>query len=223
MKKIVSVLLVLCTLSLCLLLSACGGKNSYQTFIKENTNKEFEIKKADGESLKNEVTDYYNLEGKISISYKCVMYADVVETTRDAKNQDQKIVDLTVLYDMREEYIEVVVEKYTYSSQPVIEGTNTYYTWKDGYTFETPKNSDGAMLTRFKFDINKYFESGKLTVEDAQEAMALDATGIKSDLSWPTTDSKYTSRNTDWEADALADIMETVNEVLAQIDAVVEK
>jgi len=221
MRKIVAILLVLCTC--CLALTACFGKdNEYQTFIKDNTNKEFEIKKTSGESKKNIVTDYYKLEGKVSVDYKRILAASVTETTQVAGDDEHRsVVELTVRYDERDTIVEVVVKNYTYSCVALAD--DDHYHWKDGYTFETPKSSEGAILTRFKFDINKYFENGKLTVEDAEEAMKLDASGITKDLSWPTTDSKYTARNTDWEAKALADIMDTVNATLAEIDAIIEK
>ena len=225
MKKIVSLLLVLCTcLALCVALSSCGKDNAYQAFIKDNFDDEFEIEKIEGVSKKDIVTDYYKLEGDLSVTTKGIMSADVQETTRVAGDDEHEInVKLYVRYDMRDTVVEVVVEKYSYSSEAIRNPKKDYYEWKDGFNFETPKNSDGAILTRFKFDINTYFENGKLTVADAEEAMTLDANGIVKDLSWPTTEDPYTERNTDWEKEALEHIMNTVNATLAEMDAILEK
>ena len=225
MKKIVSLLLALLTcFLLCATLSSCGKKNAYQTFIKENFDKEFKIEKIEGTPKRDIVTDYYKLNGDLNVTTKGVMSAYVQEFTRVAEDDNECEIDvqLYVRYDMRETVVEVIVESYSYSCEPIYDSKKEYYDWKDGVSFKTPKNSDGAILTRFKFDINTYFENGKLTVADAEEAMALDKSGIVKDLSWPTTDAPYTSRNTDWEAEALAHIMDTVNATLAEIDAIVD-
>ncbi len=222
MKKIVALLLVLCTC--CLALSACGGKkNAYQTFIKENFDEEFEIEKTSGTDKKDSVADYYKLDGEVDVTYKGILFADMKETTRVAGDDEHEInMEFSVRYDMRDTVLEVTVKKYSYSCEALID--DDHYHWKDGYIFGTGEYaSDDAKRAKFTFDINKYFENGKLTVEDADEAMKLAADGIVTDLSWPTTESKYTTRNTDWEAKALADIMDAVNATLAEIDAIVEK
>ncbi len=224
MKKLVSLLLTLCILSVCVLLTSCGGaKNAYQTFIKANGSDEFEIKKTNGTDSKDKVADYYLLDGEVEIDYHGVLYADMKETTRVAGDDEHEVnMELSIRYDMRDTVLEVTVKKYSYSCEALID--DDHYHWKDGYTFGTGSYvSDTAKVAKFTFDINKYFENGKLTVEDAQETMKLDADGIVSDLSWPTTDSKYTARNTDWEAKALADIMDTVNVILAEVDTIVEE
>ncbi len=226
MKKLLSIVLVLCTcLSLCAVLSSCGEKTPYEEYFKSHGAKDFKVLKTEGESKTDEVTDYYELKGDLRIPSNGVYSFKATEITREAGTVDsENKVVLHLVYDFRDDILKVYVEEYTHREVAVVKGNLSYYEWVDGYKFvsDTTDNDAKLPLTKFEFDINKYFENGKLTADDANAELELDASYIVEDSKGLVL-FNYTERNADWEEKALADILDTVNAMLAEIDACIEK
>lgn len=228
MKKLISFVLAICAcLSLCVMLSSCGGeKNAWQTYLKQCGNKEFDIEKTTGKEEEDRVSEYYNLDAKMKTTYEAKLYVDIKETEQVPNDFDAGVeayrVDknIKLYYNMRDTVLTVSVYGYTYRTEAVIDVEDEDYEWKDGYATSTLTSNTDPI--KFKFDINKYFENGKLTADDALEPFVLSESNLARNEKGLTT-TKYTERNPDWDKDALADILETVNVVLDEVDDIIAK
>ncbi len=220
---------VFACLTLCMALVSCGGaKNPYEAYAKKGT-KDLDIEKTSGESKTNAVTEYYLLKGDFKVNSSGRFHMDMTETTRVPRDNDKNTdayeinADITMAYDFRDNLLTVYVEKYQYRTEAVTNEKETAYEWKDGYVFQPEKAADSTLpADKFQFDMSKYFENGKLTAEDATVAIDLKDGDLTSNLKGLTT-TTYTERNPDWEKAAIADIMDMVNAVLAEVDAIVAK
>ncbi len=226
MKKLLSLILAVCTcLSLCAMLAACGEKTPYEAYFKSHGMKHFDINKTTGETKLDEVTDYYRFSGDIDIGSDGRYVIDIEEITRvdfdpETDTGDYEIaMELSLVYDFRDNMLDVYVEEYEYRAKSSINPGDSYYKWLDGFKFESEDVSEDRPLplTQFEFDMSKYFENGKLTAEDATAALNLNADYIVSDKEYPAL--KYTERNPGWKQAAIANILKAVNLALAEVDA----
>ena len=239
MKKVLSlVLAVSMCLSLCVFLTSCmGNKNPYQEYlIKHGSGRDYPITSESGEYPMESVTSYYKINGELSVGTdgRFYIYADETEIapiSNDEGTEDHRtVIRVSVSYDMRDTVLAVYLKSYSYSCNSHMDDDGSGYEWTDGFAFSSATKEDSTLpLTKFEFDINKYFENGKLTAEDAIQPLKLDASYLIEDIEGidmtadviGTDTAKYTERNPDWEADAISDIIDLVNDLLKEIDKVV--
>ena len=117
---------------------------------------------------------------------------------------------------MRDTVLKVRVFRYSYDCTSSQKSEDSYE-WTDGFSL----NATRSETLNFEFDINKYFENGKLTADDAIGELSIDASKVSSDK-LGLDSKKYTERNPEWESKVIDDILELVNELLGEFDKIVE-
>ncbi|MBQ8399835.1 MAG: hypothetical protein IJX08_07710 [Clostridia bacterium] len=238
MKKLLSLILIfsLC-LSSCLVLSSCSSaKNPYQKYMFSHGSKTHQISEETAEYPLSEVASYYKIFGELSFSTSATFHIYVDETeivpqSNDNNTQEYKtFVKLTMSYNARGNTLDVYVDTYSYSTNATKEEGASFYKWTDGYSFVSAKDANTTLqLKKFQFNIDNYFENGKLSAEDALQPLKLDTAYLTEDMEGldmsaeviGTETAKYTRRNPNWESDAIADIMVLVNKLLSEVDTAI--
>ena len=226
MKRIISLVLALVTcLSVCFALGSCGGsKNPYQEYLKNHgSGKTYNVNEGTANPSLKDVEDNYYRAYEIDVETSGKFYVearDGVIASRDnnENKQDYSISrEMAVFYDMRDTVLKVNLYRYNFSTISYKGKPTDNYKWSDGFSYN-PTRSSPVVLT---FDIAKYFENGKLTVEDSLQTLSLDTKYIDDDKKG-TDDKTYTERNPEWETKLVEDILFTVNDILSEIDKIVE-
>ena len=226
MKKVLSLILILSTcLSLCLALVSCGGeKNPYQTFLKSNGEKKYSINEGSQDDYPRETVLSYNRRfGEIRTGTDAKLYVDVEDTTIVPKSNDDNTTDyrlkrsIIMHYDMRDTVLKVRVFGYAYDCNSSQKSEDSYE-WTDGFYLTATRSE----TLNFEFDINKYFENGKLTADDAIGEISIDISKVGSDK-LGIDSKKYTERNPEWDEKVIDDVLELVNELLGEVDKIVEE
>ena len=120
-----------------------------------------------GEDYPSDTVKAYNTRsGKIETGTDAKLYIDVEDTTivpreygGDVPTEDYRLNrTVIVVYDMRDTVLKVFVARYAYdcNSNQIDEDD---YEWTDGFSLELGRSD----TLNFEFDINKYFENGKIS------------------------------------------------------------
>ena len=200
-----------------------GSKNVYQQYLKKyGSGKEYSINVGDNEHSRKEVEHYQRRFGKITVSTSAKFHVDVEDTTIVPRSNDNNTEDyllnrgITMVYDMRDTVLKVNIFRYGYSSVSYKEDADDNYKWTDGFAL----NATRSDVISFEFDINKYFENGKLTAEDATSEVSIDASKVSTDMVGMDS-KKYTERNAEWDEKVIDDVLDLVNDMLGEIDKIV--
>lgn len=227
MKKTLSVILIITMfLSLCVALSSCGGDdNPYQQYLKEYASgKTFNLSKEEGQySSTTSPAAHLKRIGELraGVNGNGKFYADIDDTEIVPRSNDDDTEDyrirrgILLSYDRRDTVLKVFVFGYSYECVSAPKGEDSYQ-WTDGMSLNLSRTE---MLT-YEFDINKYFENGKLTAADAIGELKIDASKVSIDTVGMDS-KKYTERNPEWETKVIDDVLDLVNDILGEIDAIV--
>lgn len=227
-KTFTRIIAIALCLVFCLSLASCGGSNRYQQVMKKGTISR-DINITEGETSHEEPKHYYSLWGNYTTGTNRIFIADVTEKIIEPRDNETntaafyKSIQIKVKYDYRDTVLEVYIYNYTYSTN-VSTTPGSQYKWLDGISFKSAEISPDRPLATsvIKLDINKYFESGKLTVADATEAPVINV-GTMSTDKVNAGASKYTEANANWQDTVIEDALELTNKVLGEFDKVVDE
>ena len=234
MKKIISLILVVCmALSLAAVLTGCGGgaKNAWQEYLGakgwsvpayqnevENNNGTVAANK-DGYSLTGrlEVKGRGNGESFVATMKDKMSHAKATDGVTDEKYDDIRYINYIATYGAKSNTLYVEVSAYHYYTILLGE-QNGFIEGEDGFAFA----GTGTCLT-LKFDMKGYFANGELTAEDITENSDFDMSLLTRNYTGISTQGPvYTERNTEWKAQAMDNIIDSINETLGIIDRYIE-
>ena len=232
MKKLVSLLLaVSICLSMVFMLTGCfGGKNAWQSYLGA---KGWNVSKANAPIVKNNgtvgaVSDGYSFNGALSIQGRGngefieasaihkESHISATDGVTDEQYDDYLLIDYMMTYSSKKNtlYVEVVNYYYhTTSSGTEADGSPK---WLDGYYYVS--QAGGECFINMTFDMAGYFANGELTEEDITKEGEFDTEGIRNKMGI-TAGTPYTERNTNWDTQAFASILRSVNDFADLIDA----
>ena len=226
MKRLISLLLAVCmALSLVIMLAGCGGgNNAWQEYLGAKgwnvPAYENEVETIDGIIGLNK--DGYSLKGTLGVRGRGygetftanmldkMSHAQATDGVTDDKYDDMRYITYLATYGAKNNTLYVEVSSYHYYTI-LKEDLNGMIEGEDGFGFS------GTCLT-LRFDMSNYFVNGELTAEDITENSDFDMSLIARNSTGIAGDTKYTDRNTEWDSQALDNIIHSINETVKIIE-----
>lgn len=219
MKKICLIVLILCMCVSALTGCSDGGeKNAYQKFI-ENVKNSNDVKEWLPEKNENyqegSIGNGYRLSGEMQCykrgttdSFSVFLRESVSKAPEGDTPAHCYFFQYTLTYSAKENTLTAYPTVYQISTG-ASEDAKGKITWTDGCYYQ-------SSLT-LSFDMSKYFENGKLTLEDATIVKDIDASAVERDQK--IGGKTYTERHPEWGSEMKANFIAAINDALALVDA----